>query len=158
MHVDRHVHRNVRNRCGRDDRPGSRPGSGGDGFDFGQAQLAGDQAGEQGVAKGGEGLRLPFVLYQPIKQRGSDGRERIDNVLWRHHQRDGTKSLLTDFHESGTVSARLDVFHVLLAPVQHVERRQSASWWHGDVALIDGDRHLRNGSTGGEGGTVQQQP
>ena len=37
-------------------------GSGDHGFGLGQAQLAGNQAGEQGVAKGGEGLGLQFIV------------------------------------------------------------------------------------------------
>ena len=32
------------------------------GFGFGQAQLARDQAGKQGVAKGGEGLGLLLII------------------------------------------------------------------------------------------------
>jgi len=35
---------------------------------FGQAQLAGDQAGEQGVAEGSEGLSLLFIRFQHLEE------------------------------------------------------------------------------------------
>jgi hypothetical protein len=39
---------------------------------FGQAQLAGDQAREQGVAQGGEGLGLPPVLAYSLEYRSNN--------------------------------------------------------------------------------------
>ena len=49
----------------------------GDGLGFGQAQLAGDQAGEQGVAEGGEGLGLQLIGNDLFHQWINGGIEAI---------------------------------------------------------------------------------
>ena len=72
MHVGPHVHRNLEFMDGVavGARRRARTSSGLSRFNhgLGQAQLAGDQVGEQGVAQGGEGLGLLLVPDPSIQQ------------------------------------------------------------------------------------------